>query len=206
METDAGYWIDAGRGSATVSRDNPPQTSGAGLEQCGPRRLPLYFLLDFSAAPAPGVAAAAEEHARQIIAQLQLLAANREDYQGAPVYYTIIVFLTSALQLHPMAPPWAYPFAELRLEAIEPQGEPGFAAAFDAVGRSCEHELKMPGRDNGDSQPLAFLFTDCFRPEKMEESLLPPNGWFARWSRRRRLRPFPIRLLSFCRSSLKHRL
>ena len=205
METDAGYWIDAGRGSATVSRDNPPQTSGAGLEQCGPRRLPLYFLLDFSAAPAPGVAAAAREHARQIIAHSSFWPRTGRITRARPCIIRLLCFGHSALQLHPMAPPWAYPFAELRLEAIEPQGEPGFAAAFDAVGRSCEHELKMPGRDNGDSQPLAFLFTDCFRPERWKIPR-PPNGWFARWSRRRRLRPFPIRLLSFCRSSLKHRL
>jgi hypothetical protein len=150
-----------------VSQANPYETTASGLNNCGPRRLPLFFLLDFSAAPRMGFAAAATEQVRRITDQLQVLAqGNRDAYLEAPVCYTVMVFRTSALQFHPMAPPGVYPFSDLRLDEIAPQGEPGFAAAFETVCGSLERELKMPGAANGDSQPLVFLFTDGIPAER----------------------------------------
>lgn len=138
-----------------------------GLENCGPRRLPVYFLLDFSASAQPGFAAAAALQVQAVINQIRVLAdQSREDYNRAPVFYTIIVFRNTALQLQPLAPLWTYPLEDLRLGEIETQGEPGFAAALAALQKSIKHELKMPGADNGDYYPQVFLFTDEMPVEK----------------------------------------
>ena len=146
---------------------NPNETAASGLNNCGPRRLPLFFLLDFSAAPRMGFAAAATEQVRRFTEHLQGLSlGNREAYLEAPVCLTVIALRTSALQLHPMAPPGVYPFGDLRLDEIEPRGEPGFAAAFETVRGSMERELRMPGAANGDGQPLIFLFTDGIPAER----------------------------------------
>jgi hypothetical protein len=163
--------------AAAVAAKNMSQThttpSGrAGLANCGPRRLPVYFLLDFSSSPAPGFAAEAVRQVRNVTSKLELWAAQTpEDFSRAPVFYAVLVFRGAALQLQPLAPPGSYLLDDLRLDEIEPQGEPGFGAALAALQNSTEHELKMPGADNGDYQPLVFLFTDGLPVEKWQ---IPP--------------------------------
>jgi hypothetical protein len=153
---------------------NPSETiSHGGPDLCGLRRLPVYFVVDFSAAAQPGFATAAAQQVREIIARLETLAAtDARDFQSAPVFYTVLVFRRTALQFHPLAPPGRYPFGDLRLAEIEPCGEPGLAAAIAAVEDSIENELKMPGADNGDDLPMIFLFTD--RP--LSDKLKRPVG------------------------------
>jgi hypothetical protein len=133
----------------------------------GPRRLPVYFILDFSGGPQSGFAGVAARQIQGVIGQLESFAIDkRDDFQSAPAFYTVIVFRQNALQFHPLAPPGVYRFEDLRLDEIEPQGNPGFAAAVAALEESVEHELKMPGMDNGDNAPLIFLFTEKSPGEK----------------------------------------
>jgi uncharacterized protein YegL len=132
-----------------------------GIEDCGPRRLPVYFILDCSSVPHNGFAVAAAQQVLAVVSRLNAWAIqSREEYQSAPVFYTVIVFRRQALQLQPLASPQTYRFDDLRLGDIEPYGERGFAAALAALQGSIEYELKMPGADNGDEWPLVFLFTD----------------------------------------------
>lgn len=152
-----------------MSQTHTTQSGRVGLANCGPRRLPVYFLLDFSSSPAPGFAAEAVRQVRNVASKLELwVAQNPEGFNRAPVFYSILVFRGAALQLQPLAPPGRYLLDDLRLDEIEPQGEPGFGAALDALQNSSEHELKMPGADNGDHHPLVFLFTDGLPVEKWQ--------------------------------------
>jgi uncharacterized protein YegL len=145
---------------------------GVALENCGPRRLPLYFVLDFSGSARAGLAAGAVRQVREVVARLRSLAEqNREEYNRAPVFYTVIVFRATALQLQPLASLWAYPLDDLRLEEIETQGTSGLGAALAALRRSIEHELKMPGADSGDCTPLVLLFTDGMPTDDWEAHL-----------------------------------
>ena len=94
----------------------------------------MYFLLNFSASAQPGFAVEAARQVQAILNQIRSLAdQSREDYNRAPVFYTIIVFRKTALQLQPLAPLWTYPLGDLRLEEIETQDEPGFAATLSAL-------------------------------------------------------------------------
>jgi hypothetical protein len=140
---------------------NTPQTELIVLPNSGARRLPLYFLLDFSSGVRPGFASETVRQVGAVISQLGAEARLKQsEYNQAPVFYTIIVFRSGALQLQPLAPAGFYPFAELHLEQIERQGERALGAAWMRLKESVEQELNMPGADNGDHTPLVFLFTD----------------------------------------------
>lgn len=132
----------------------------------------MYFVLDFSGSARAGLAVGAVRQVREVITQLRSLAEqNREEYNRAPVFYTVIVFRSTALQLQPLASLWAYPLDDLRLEEIETQGATGLGTALTALKKSIEHELKMPGADNGDCTPLVFLFTDGMPADEWENHL-----------------------------------
>ena len=125
-------------------------------------------MLDFSGSARAGLAAGAVRQVREVITRLRSLAEqNREEYNRAPVFYTVIVFRSTALQLQPLASLWAYPLDDLRLEEIGQQGAYGIRSALAALESSIDEELKMPGADSGDSTPLVFLFTDK----------MPPDDW-----------------------------
>ena len=160
-----------------VSKVQTTQTGGVALENCGPRRLPLYFILDFSGSARAGLAAGAVRQVREVITQLRSLAEqNREEYNRAPVFYTVIVFRSTALQFQPLASLWAYSLDDLRLEEIETLGAPGLGTALTVLKKSIEHELKMPGADNGDCNPLVFLFTDGVPADEWEDHLEVLSG------------------------------
>jgi hypothetical protein len=155
-----------------VSKVQTPQTGGVVVENCGPRRLPLYFMLDFSGSASAGLAAGAVRQVREVITRLRALAEqNREEYNRAPVFYTVIVFRSTALQFQPLASLWAYSLDDLRLEEIKTQGTSGLGTALAALKKSIEHELKMPGADNGDCTPLVFLFSDGLPAGEWEDHL-----------------------------------
>lgn len=150
-----------------MSQERIIQTDGVVLKTNGPRRLPVYFILDFSGSARAGLAADAARHTREVVTQLQSQAGqNRKEYDRAPVFYTIIVFRSAALQLHPLASLWTYPLDGLLLNEIETQGASALGAALATLRESMEHELKMPGADHGDDTPLVFLFTDRFPDEE----------------------------------------
>jgi hypothetical protein len=134
-------------------------------------------MLDFSDSASAGLAVGAVRQVKEVIAQLRSLAEqNREEYNRAPVFYTVIVFRSTALQFQPLASLWAYPLDDLRLEEIETRGAPGFGTALTALKNSIEHELKMPGSDNGDCTPLVFLFTDGMPADEWEDHLEVLSG------------------------------
>jgi hypothetical protein len=144
-----------------VSQEKIIQTDGVALKTNGPRRLPVYFVLDLSGSARGGLAANARRHTQDVITQLQSQAGqNRKEYDRAPVFYTIIVFRSAALQLQPLASLWTYPLDGLLLNEIATQGASAPGAALATLRKSMEHELKMPGTDHGDDTPLVFLFTD----------------------------------------------
>ena len=138
----------------------------------GPRRLPIYFVIDFSRAAASEVADTAVQQVEQTLNQLRSLAAqNPKEYERAPVFYTVIVFRQAALQLHPLASLWNYPFMDLRLGEIEREGDSELRSALATVNKSIEHELTTPGADNGDGVPLVLLFTEKIPTERTGQIL-----------------------------------
>jgi uncharacterized protein YegL len=144
-----------------MSNTQTSQSSGVALENCGPRRLPVYFVVDFSVSAPTGFAADALRQVQTVLTKLRTQAEqDREEYDRAPIFYTVIVFRNTALQVQPLASLWAYSFGDLRLEEIQPDGSSGLGPALAALGQSFDLELKMPGADNGDFTPLVFLFTD----------------------------------------------
>lgn len=155
-----------------VSKPDTGQVPSCILATSGVRRLPLYFMLDFSCSAGRGFAESAAGQVRNILDTLRTRAQeNGKAYKEAPVFYTVIAFRSTSLQLQPLAALWDYPFESLQLEKITPQGTCALGEALAALGRSIEYELKSPGADNGDGAPLVFLFIDA----------TPSDDWIHQW-------------------------
>jgi hypothetical protein len=137
--------------------------------QSGLRRLPIYFVLDFSESASPAFIGQALSQVREIVDGINVMADGK--FASAPVFYSVIVYRANALQLCPLSPPGVYEWNELQLDQIKPDGQPGFQAAMAMLQKSIEREVK-PGVEGGDYRPLVYWFS----PSVIPGAIKAPNS------------------------------
>jgi uncharacterized protein YegL len=147
--------------SSFVSKTETDQWTGAPLAKGGSRRLPLYFMLDFSCSAREEFVKWASQQVEGVANTLKQKAEKaRKIFEGSPVFYTVIAFRSTPLQLQPLAAPWNYHFESLKLGKIRRQGSCALGKALALLGKSIEQEVVLKGVDSGDVNPMVLLFVD----------------------------------------------
>jgi uncharacterized protein YegL len=117
----------------------------------GPRRLPIYLVLDCSGSMAGEPIAAMEMGLKALLSDL------RNDPQALEtVWLSVITFASTAQQITPLTDVNDFPPAELVASGTTALGE-----AIDLLAQCIEQEVRKTGPDQkGDWRPMVFLLTD----------------------------------------------
>jgi uncharacterized protein YegL len=117
----------------------------------GPRRLPIYLVLDCSGSMAGEPIAAMEMGLKALLGDL------RNDPQALEtVWLSVITFASTAQQIIPLTDLSEFPTADLAASGTTALGE-----AIDLLSQCIEDEVRKTTPDQkGDWRPMVFLLTD----------------------------------------------
>jgi len=129
----------------------------------GPRRLPIFLLLDCSGSMRGGALDTARQTIRALLSRL------REAPRGqAPLIVSLISYDSRAVQLNPLTPVEDFDPDAAGLADLCAVGTSALGDALRLVKDSMDRELERPGSPQGDLAPVLFLFTDGIPTDEEE--------------------------------------
>lgn len=129
---------------------------GMATHQLGPKRFPVYFLVDASASVGQREASRFLDTVEHLMGYLL----NLNDERAAPIFTSLMIFQSRAVQVMPLISITDACQKLVSARRIRARGTSSLGAALELLDASIEHELVSLGGSDGDAMPLVFLLTD----------------------------------------------